>query len=52
MKMVGLFGKTLTLDVPRRLRFSIHAAGWLHAMVFHGRGFVALMSTQAPEGGP
>ena len=29
--------KGLTRDATRRLRFVVHAAGWLHSMVLHGR---------------
>ena len=29
--------KCLTRDATRRLRFVVHAAGWLHSMVLHGR---------------
>ena len=29
--------KGLTRDATRRLRFVVHAAGWLHSMVIHGR---------------
>ena len=31
--------KGLTRDATRRLRFVVHAAGWLHSMVLHGRIF-------------
>ena len=36
LELVGLLGKALTQDVTRRLRFVVHAAGWLHSMVLHG----------------
>ena len=29
-ELVGLPGKTLIRDAKRRLRFIVHAAGWLH----------------------
>ena len=29
--------KGLTRDATRRLRFIVHAAGWLHSMVLHRR---------------
>ena len=29
--------KGLTRDATRRLRFVVHATGWLHSMVIHGR---------------
>ena len=29
-------GKALARDAMRRLRFVVHAAGWLHSMVLHG----------------
>ena len=32
--------KDLTRDATRRLRFVVHAAGWLHSMVLHGRTLV------------
>ena len=28
--------KDLTRDTMRRIRFIVHAAGWLHSMVIHG----------------
>ena len=31
--------KGLTRDATRRLRFVVHAAGWLHCMVLHGREY-------------
>ena len=31
------YWKGLTRDATRRLRFVVHAAGWLHSMVLHGR---------------
>ena len=31
------FWKGLARDATRRLRFVVHAAGWLHSMVIHGR---------------
>ena len=34
---VGFQGKALTRDAMRRLRFVVHAAGWLHSVVIHGR---------------
>ena len=41
--------KGLTWDTTRRLRFVVHAAGWLHSMVLHGR--VNSGSYQTSEGG-
>ena len=38
-ELVGLPGKALTRDATRRLRFVVHAAGWLHSMVYHGRRY-------------
>ena len=35
-ELVGLPGKTLTQDSRRRLRFVVHAAGWLHSMAHNG----------------
>ena len=35
-ELVGLPGKALTRDAMRRLRFVLHAAGWVHSMVLHG----------------
>ena len=29
--------KGLARDATRRFRFVVHAAGWLHSMVLHGR---------------
>ena len=34
---VGLLENALTRDATRRLQFEIHAAGWQHSMVIHGR---------------
>ena len=34
-EFVGLPGKALTLDATRRLRFIVHAAGWLHSTVVY-----------------
>ena len=36
-ELVGFPRKALTWDVTRRLRFVVHAAGWLHSMVLNGR---------------
>ena len=36
-ELVGLPGKALAMDVTRRLRFVVHAAGWLHSMVLYRR---------------
>ena len=33
---VGFPGKALARDATRRLRFVVHAAGWLHSMMLHG----------------
>ena len=35
LELVGLLGKALTRDATRRLRFVVHAHGWLHTMVPH-----------------
>ena len=37
VRFVGHSGKALTRDGMRRLRFDVHAAGWLHSIVLHGR---------------
>ena len=43
---IGRFSwKGLTRDATRRLRFVVHAAGWLHSMVLHGRRQDRQMST-------
>ena len=34
-ELVGLPGKALTWDAMRSLRFVVHAACWLHSMVFY-----------------
>ena len=34
--------KALARDATRRLRFVVHAAGWLHSMVLHGHGVVVI----------
>ena len=36
-KLVCLTGKALDREATRRLRFVVHAAGWLRSMVLHGR---------------
>ena len=36
LELVGLPGKALAQDATRRLRFVVHAAGWLQSMVLHG----------------
>ena len=35
--LAGIPVKALLWDATRRLRFVVHAAGWLHSMVLHGR---------------
>ena len=35
-ELIGLPGKGLARGTMRRLRFVVHAAGWLHSMVLHG----------------
>ena len=37
LELVGLPGKTFTQEATRRLQFIVHAADWLHSMVFHPR---------------
>ena len=37
-ELVGLPGKTSTRDATKRLRFVVHAAGWLRSTVLHGSG--------------
>ena len=37
LELVGLHGKALTRDATRRLQFVVHAAGWQHSTVLHGR---------------
>ena len=44
-EFVVLSGKVLTRDAMRRLRFAVHAAGWLHSM----RTLLSLLLPQAPE---
>ena len=45
--LIGLPGKALAPDGTRRLRFIVHAAGWLHSMVLHSRsGVVATAEIQ------
>ena len=39
-ELVSLLGKAKTRDVTRRLRSDVHAIGWLHSMVLHGRHIV------------
>ena len=36
-ELVSLPEKALARDATRRLRIVIHAAGWLHTMMLHGR---------------
>ena len=37
-ELVAVAGKALTHVSTRRLRFDVHAVGWLHSMGLHGRG--------------
>ena len=43
-ELVGILRKALALDATQRLRFAIHAAGWLHSMVLHRRIAVVAIS--------
>ena len=42
LRLVGLPGKALTRDATGILWFDVHAADWLHSMVFYGYSVIAL----------
>ena len=45
LELVGLLGKVLARDATTRLRLVVHAAGWLHSMVLHGRAGVVVTTS-------